>query len=84
MNLPTDKRPHVHSSKAGGFLTAYIINDQTGEMVRKTVLNTRDVNGKEVYQFSPTRILHTNDEEFVVEVYKKKKEDILIKVAHSE
>ena len=50
-------------------------------MLKKvTLLDTRDVNGMEVFQFNPDRILGTAPNTFVCEVYKKKKEDVLIKV----
>jgi hypothetical protein len=34
----------------------------------------------EVYQFSNNRIVKTAEDQFVLEVYKKSKEDVLIKV----
>ena len=79
-DLRIDELPAGHSDGAGGFLTAYKIGDKTGAVAKVYVLDTRDVNGMEVYQFMPSRIVATNRKEFVFEVYKKKKEDILVKV----
>jgi hypothetical protein len=73
-------RPAVHTDGSGGFLTAYGIDDKTGATVRETVLDTRNVNGMEVYQFSPTRLVSPLPNTLVFEAYKKKKEDVLIKI----
>lgn len=82
LELPIDVVPEMHIDGQGGFLTAYKVSDRTGETTKVSLLDTRDVKGAEVYQFMTSRIvLLTQDNEFVFEVYKKKKEDILIKVA---
>lgn len=80
MKLPINQEPAPHTDGAGGFLTAYKVNDQTGDVEKISVLNTRDVNGTEIFQFSPLRMLATAPGTLVFEAYKKKKEDVLIKV----
>ncbi|MDB5271708.1 MAG: hypothetical protein JWO58_75 [Chitinophagaceae bacterium] len=79
-DLTTDKVPATHVNGAGGFVTAYEINDNDGKATRHSVFDMRDVQGMEVYQFSVDRILPTSSNQFVLEEYKKKKEDILIQV----
>ncbi len=79
-DLKIDEVPAVHVNGAGGFLTAYEINDEDGKVNKYSILDLRDVQGMEVYQFSTDRILPTSPNQFVLEVYKKKKEDILIQV----
>ncbi len=79
-NLPVDKSPALHSDGKGGFLTAYQIEDDSGETKKLSFFDLRDVKGMAVYQFQPSRIINTQEGEFIVEVYKKKKEDVLIKV----
>jgi hypothetical protein len=79
-DLLMDEVPAVHSDGAGGFLTAYGIENSSGEVSKVSILNTRNVNEIEVFQFMPSRIVAITPTDFVVEVYKKKKEDILIKV----
>lgn len=82
IDLPLDAAPAEHIDEQGGFLTAYKVNDKTGETTKTSLLDTRDVKGTEVFQFMTNRIVPlTRENEFVFEVYKKKKEDILIKVA---
>ena len=45
-----------------------------------SLLDTRDVKGMKIYQFSTERISSNSNDEFIFEVYKKQKEDMLIKV----
>lgn len=81
IDLPLNKIPALHSDGHGGYLTSYKINDETGVVSRGSVLDTRNVKDKmTVYQYSNNRVIKTTENEFVVEFYKKKKEDVLIKV----
>ncbi len=80
-NLPLNRYPAKHVDGQGGFLTAYIVNDITGEMKRSTLLDTRKVNGKmPVFQFNVNRVFKLSENTFGIETYKKKKEDVLIKI----
>lgn len=81
IDLPFDKIPAMHTDGAGGYLTAYKINDSTGEVAKGSIFDTRNVaEDLAVYQFSNNRVIQTADDEFVIEFYKKKKEDVLVKV----
>jgi predicted aspartyl protease len=76
-----DQIPALHSDGYGGYLTSFKINDETGAISKGSILDTREVTDKmEVYQFSNNRIVKTAEDQFVLEVYKKSKEDVLIKV----
>lgn len=79
-DLPIDQLPSGHVDGQGGFLTAYKINDIDGSARKVYILDTRDIKGEEVFQFMVSRIILTAPAELVFEVYKKKKEDILVKV----
>ncbi len=79
-NLSIDKRPALHMDGKGGYLTAMKINDETGEAVKGSVLDFRRIKGDIVaYQFNTDRIVKIKENEFFVEVYKKKKEDVFLK-----
>jgi hypothetical protein len=81
IDLELDQIPALHSDGYGGYLTSFKINDATGAMSKGSILDTREVTDKmEVYQFSNNRIVKTTEDQFVLEVYKKSKEDVLIKV----
>ena len=80
LDLPLDEVPANHSDGKGGFLTSYKIKDTTGEVRKTSILDTRNVKGMEVYQFLTSRIVPLKANEFAFEVYKKRKEDIFVKV----
>lgn len=80
INLPINKVPVFHSGGMGGFLTAYKIDDNLGEVSKLSLFDLRNVQGTEVFQFSTNRIVETSPKQFVAEVYIKKKQDMLIKV----
>lgn len=80
LNLAANEVPAKHMDGAGGFLTAYKVNDASGAVSKIQLTDTRNVNGMEVYQFAPYRIMATDVNTVVFEAYKKKKEDILVKI----
>lgn len=80
-DLPIDKIPALHMDGKGGYLTAVKINNETGDLVKGSILDFRKIKGEIVaYQFNTDRIVKIKDNAFFVEVYKKKKEDIFLKV----
>ena len=83
-DLTINEVPSYHIDEAGGFLTAYEINDTDGEVIKHSIFDTKDVNGIPVYQFNTGRILPVSSNEFIIEVYKKSKHDVLIKIAIKE
>lgn len=72
--------PDRYIDGQGGYVTRYIIDDKTGAVSKEYMLNTKDVKGFEIYQFSINRIIPYGINSFIIESYKKGKEDILIKV----
>lgn len=80
IDLPLDKEPKVHSDGQGGYLTSVKISDADGTLTKGSILNSRDVEDFKIYQFSTNRIVKTSESSFLLEVYKKQKEDIMIKV----
>lgn len=80
LTLASTDVPAYHVDGAGGFLTTYKINFNSGDIKKTSILDSRDVKGMKIYQFSTERISSSKNDEFIFEVYKKQKEDILIKV----
>lgn len=80
IDLPDDKQPALHSDGQGGYLTAVKMNDNTGDYKKGSILNAREVEDFKLYQFSTDRVIKTSETTFVLEAYKKKKEDVMIKV----
>lgn len=80
MQLAPDKQPETHKDGAGGFLTAFRVADADGEVSKVSILDTRDTQGIELFQLTVGRIEEVAPTTFVMEAYKKKKEDILVRV----
>jgi len=80
INLDLSEEPKAHVAGVGGYLTQYSINSTTGAFLKSHVFNSREVEGMTIYQFTPDRITEISDGIYVIEVYKKNKQDILIKV----
>jgi len=64
----------------GKELTATKINYDSGEVKKISLLNVNIVKDLKTSQFLLSKVLLIANDEFVFEVYKKKKEDVLIKV----
>lgn len=81
MDLTVNDFPDGHTDGAGGYLTAYKVNDGDGKVSKISILDTRNVKDDlEIFQFAVNRIIPISLNSFIFESYKKKKEDILIKV----
>ncbi len=81
IELPFDKKPAIHSDGKGGYLTAVKIDDQTGAIEKGSILDFKRIKRKiKAYQFNTDRIVKIKENEFFVEVYKKKKEDVFLKI----
>ncbi len=72
--------PKVHVDGKGGFLTAYKIDDISGDVEKISILDTRDMDGLNAYQFKTSRLLLANENELFLEVYVKGKKDVLVKI----
>lgn len=79
-----NKRPISLGDGDEGYLTSYYVSN-TGEVSRKLIFDSKRLKNKEgknmaVYKFKRNYIIPTGDGKFVLEYYKKKKEDVLIQV----
>ena len=79
-DLPINKQPEVIKDQQVGWLSAYKIDDATGEVRKYFMFDIDDFKGMSMYQFTTKRILQTSRDEFMIEFYKKKKEDVYVKV----
>lgn len=78
--LPFDEAPETYADGKDGHLTTFIVDDTNGEVDKELILDMRDAKGIRLYQFTPAKILKISQNEFVFEAYKKKKEDVLVKI----
>lgn len=80
MKLPVDETPAIHNDGLGGVLVASKLEDETGKVNKIPIFNTRNVKGYKTHHFKPDKILPVSKNEFVIEFYKKRKQDIMVKV----
>lgn len=80
LELAENKVPERHQDGRGGFLTAYQVNKETGEVRKLSILDTRDAQGYDLFQFNTERIVAVDDDEFALECYIKSKQDIMIRI----
>jgi len=71
--------PERHSDGHGGFLTAYKIDQKTGDLEKHTICELNDIKGVRAYQFKTTRIIKSSDGVFLMEIYIKGKKDTMVK-----
>lgn len=80
IELELDQYPAKHMDGRGGFLTAYKVNNESGKVGKVSIFDTTDLEGYKVYQFHTGRMLPVSENEFMVEFYKKGKEDLMVKI----
>ncbi len=82
LDLPVDVVPTRYSDRFdSGVLTAYQIDDTSGETIKLSYFDLHDVkNVVKVSGFNTHRITHSQDGECLIEVNKSKKEEVLIKI----
>jgi len=80
INLGINDSPCIHMEGKGGFFTCYTIDDMQGSVNKHSIFNLSDINGYKLYQFYTHRVTPLNNGEFLIEAYKKDKEDVLIKI----
>lgn len=84
LTLQKNQNPKTHVSGVGGYLTACKINDRTGEIEKHSIFDTRKVKGITAAQFGINRMVQTREDELIMEVYKKGKQDVLLRVKLNE
>ena len=79
-NLTLDQPAVPHKGGLGGYLTAYKVDDATGNVEKHLILDLTNINGQKAYQFRVNRILEVIDKTFALEVYIKKKQDMMVRM----
>ncbi|MBL4593829.1 MAG: hypothetical protein JKX68_08450 [Flavobacteriales bacterium] len=78
--LTLNQVPVAHKGGYGGYLSAYKVDDTTGEVEKLIILDLTDINGKKAYQFHTTRIFKAKEKTFLLEFYAKGKKDNVVKI----
>ena len=80
IDLPLNKFPERHSDGHGGYLTCVKINDKDGSVTKGSILDVRGMEEFNLHQINMDRVFQTSENSFMMEAYKKKKEDIMLKI----
>jgi len=79
-SIGMDQVPVKHLDGKGGFLSAYKLDNTTGDVTKHTIFDITDVKGIEAFQFNTSRIFDVSSNIFMLEVYMKGKKDTMIKM----
>jgi len=80
ISLPLNKFPARHSDKQGGYLTCVKINDTDGTITKGSIIDIREIEDFNLHQINMDRVFKSSENSFMMEAYKKKKEDIMLKI----
>lgn len=78
--MPADGDPVPHKGGFGGYLTAFRVDDATGKVEKHLIADLTDIQGTRAYQFRVDRIFQAAEKSFLLEIYIKKKNDMMIKI----
>jgi hypothetical protein len=80
-NINNYEQLSQHVSGKGGYITAVKISDLNGELEKKYLLNLRNVNNNELFDFNIRKewTVVVNDKFIIIELYKGNHEDVLFK-----
>lgn len=81
LELSEDKVPVKYRDGAKGDLSVCKVSMSDGAYTKSMAFNSKNANGIKLKQFKTNRIVKISEDEFAVEFYKKKKEDVMIKVS---
>ncbi|RZJ66807.1 MAG: hypothetical protein EOO50_07930 [Flavobacterium sp.] len=80
VEIPADEVPKGYSDRKKGYLTAVRVADADGSTSRGSIINVKEADDFKLHQLSTNRIIKVNDNTFLMEAYKKGKEDVMVKV----
>ena len=79
-NITVNDTPRAHKAGFGGYITAFKVDNKTGEVERHLILDLTNIGGIKAYQFQTKRILRADDGVFLLEIYIKGKKDTMVKM----
>jgi hypothetical protein len=79
-NLKLKSEAPMSSSTSSGYLTDFSINKETGDFKKIFLFDTEKIGKQKIYKFQLSGLVSFKNDEFIFEVYKKKQEDVLIKI----
>ena len=81
-DLPLESTEVIYDVSKPAVVTVVNIQPVLGTMKKNILLDTKYVNGKRAFSFSNDKIIPTSSNEFLMEMYRKKAGDFLIRVKY--
>ena len=79
--LPLKKKPKKQRTDGkGGSLTSVRIADKTGDLKKSAIFDFDEFKDFKIQQFAINRVFQSNENAFMLEVFKEQNEDLMIKV----
>jgi hypothetical protein len=78
--LEMDKFPSKQLSGYPGIFSAYQIDKATGEVKKLAIFHTKNAKGIKIDSFNIQNVIEIGANQFALECFKMKKEDVMIKV----
>ena len=79
-NISINQAPKAYKDGAEGFLSAYVIDDESGKVNKHLILSTKNIKGIRAYQFKTSRIFYLQENTSMFEIYIKGKKDTMVKL----
>lgn len=79
-NISINDAPVPYKDGSEGFLSAYVVDDETGKVEKHQILTMKNINGIKAYQFKTSRIFNLKDNVSMLEIYTKGKKDTMVKL----
>jgi ribosomal protein L21E len=79
-NIPIDSIPKPYKDGNEAFLSAYVVDDETGSVEKHVILTMKNIKGIKAYQFNAGRIFNLKENVFMIEIYIKDKKDTMVKL----
>lgn len=80
LNLEMNQVLKRYQFGKGGFVISYQINKELGSVVKLFIFDLRNVKGIDLFQFFFECMVNIEDNVFGLECYKKKKEDVMVRI----
>jgi hypothetical protein len=79
-NIINEYKLATYTDSKNAVLCAFQVSKENSNTKKIRILDTQDTNGLTLKQFYINRIVPVGSDSFVLEAYKKKKEDVLLKI----
>jgi hypothetical protein len=81
-DLPIESSVAPYDESKPAVITVVSLNPFTGQIKKNIILDTKYVDGKRLYSFSNNKLIAISSDEFLLEMFDKKRGDVLLRVKY--